>query len=255
MIKKERIKINAIILAAGYATRLYPLTLNKPKHLLPIDGKPLIEHLIKKLEEINIDKIYIITNNRFYPHFQTWLKNFKSNASIKILNDNTYTNEDRLGAVGDIFFVVEKENINDNLIVLAGDNLFEFSLNDMINMFKQKNCSVIAGVKKPKKEIAGKYGNIILDNNNRIIGFEEKPLQPKSEIAATALYLFNKTALQQLKIYIAETAKPDNLGNFIKYLSEKENIYTHIFKEKWWDIGNKAQLEEINRKYKDEILL
>ena len=125
------VKIKAIILAAGYATRLYPLTLNQPKSLLKIAEKPMIEHIIEKLKDINeLNKIYIVTNNKFFKNFEDWNKNFNFNKDIKIINDLTTSNENRLGAVGDIKFAIEKENIDDDLIVFGGDNLFEDNLDE-----------------------------------------------------------------------------------------------------------------------------
>ena len=245
--------MKALILAAGYATRLYPLTLNQPKPLLKIGSKPLIDYSVEKLEEIKeIDTIYIITNNKFYSHFLEWAKNSKSNIPIKIINDQTLTNEDRLGAVGDMAFAVEKENIDDDLFVLAGDNLFGFSLKGMSDMMKQKNSSIVAGRKATKQEIAGKYGNIILDSNNKIIGFEEKPENPKSDIASTALYIFNRQALAKLKQCIEEQGKPDNSGDFIRYLSENTDVHSFIFSEGWFDIGGKEELEEANKVYSEK---
>ncbi|MBD3355149.1 NTP transferase domain-containing protein [Candidatus Woesearchaeota archaeon] len=242
--------MKALILAAGYATRLYPLTLNQPKPLLKVGGKPIVEYIINKLEEIEqLDTIYIVTNNKFYSHFTEWSNNYRSKIPIKIVNDGTLTNEDRLGAVGDMAHVVDKENIDDDLVVIAGDNLFEFSLKPMINLFNKTKSSVVAGRKATKQEIAGTYGNIILDNNNKVINFEEKPEEPKSDIASTALYSFNKEALQHLKTCIEEQGKPDNSGDFIKYLSQKSDVYSHILEEDWFDIGNKEQLKEANKKY------
>ena len=242
--------MKALILAAGYATRLYPLTLNQPKPLLPVGGKPIIEYIINKLEELDsLDTIYIITNNKFYNHFQEWKNNFQSKTPIKIINDQTLTNEDRLGAVGDMAFAIKAENIDDDLFVIAGDNLFEFSLKGIQDMAKEKNTSIVAGRKSKKELIAGKYGNIILDQNNKITDFEEKPENPKSDIASTALYLFNKESLKLLDQCIEEKGKPDNSGDFIKYLSEKTDVHSHILEQGWFDIGDKEQLKAADEEY------
>ena len=131
--------MDAIILAAGYATRLYPLTENTPKPLLNVAGKPIIEHIIKKLAAINeIDKIYIVTNNKFEQHFKNWLDDFDAQKPIEIINDGTKSNEDRLGALGDVHYAINSKNLENDFIVVAGDNLFEMSLEDLDNFFKKR---------------------------------------------------------------------------------------------------------------------
>ena len=134
--------MDAIILAAGYATRLYPLTENTPKPLLKVAGKLMIEHIIKKLEELEIiNEIYIVTNNKFEQKFLEWLHNFDAKKPIEIINDGTKSNEDRLGALGDIYYVTDTKKIDKDIVVIAGDNLFEFPLLDVINLFKKRNSS------------------------------------------------------------------------------------------------------------------
>ena len=136
--------MKAIILCAGYATRLYPLTENTPKALLPINDKPLLSYIVKKLEAIKeINKVYVVTNAKFYSHFKDWERNSKFKKEVEIVNDNTTSNENRLGGIGDIHFVIEKERINEDVFVALGDNLFDFNLNDMISLFKKKNETTI----------------------------------------------------------------------------------------------------------------
>ncbi|MDP7180722.1 MAG: nucleotidyltransferase family protein [Candidatus Woesearchaeota archaeon] len=238
--------MKCIILAAGYATRLYPLTLNKPKPLVEVAGKPMIEHILNRVEETkDIDKVFIVTNDKFYNHFNEWLNNYSSNKEIKIINDHTKTNEDRLGAIGDIDFVINGENIKDDILVIAGDNLFEFNLNQLEDFFKEKKASTIALFDiVDKSKAAKKYGIIELDNNNKIVGLEEKPKNPKTSIISTACYIFSKEDIDELAKCIKENHQPDNLGDFIKYLSEKKDVFGLIFKEKWFDIGSHEELEE-----------
>ena len=139
------IKTKALILAAGYATRLYPLTENQPKPLLKVANRPIVEHILEKLKRAdNVNEVMIVTNARFYDHFRIWLNHFDYPKEIKIINDGTISNDDRLGAVGDINYVLKEEEINDDLLVIAGDNLFGFQIQDFINHFQQKNNSVVA---------------------------------------------------------------------------------------------------------------
>ena len=247
------LSMKALILAAGYATRLYPLTLNKPKPLLKVANKPIIEYIIDKIKKIDeIDQIYIVTNNKFKPEFDKWLQehNNTSNKPIKVLNDGTLSNEDRLGAIGDINFTITEENICDDLLVIAGDNLFEFSLTELNKIKHEKNASVMAvmDLKDPAK-IANKYGNIVTNEHNKIVDFEEKPTEPKSSLAAAATYLFSKEALEEIEICLKENPNLDAPGNLIKHLITKQPVYSYIIEGRWFDIGSFDQLEEADEIY------
>src|SRR3989344_4509975 len=137
--------MKCIILAAGYAIRLYPLTLDRPKPLLPIAGKPIIEHILEKINDLDdIDEILIVTNSKFFDNFRNWKRGYSSSKPIKIINDRTKSEEDRLGAIGDLDFVIKHEKIDGNLLVIAGDNLFNFSLKHLHDFFRKKSASVIA---------------------------------------------------------------------------------------------------------------
>lgn len=245
--------MKAVILCAGYATRLYPLTLNKPKPLLEIAEKPMIEHILFKVEKIeDVDEIFVVTNNKFYNNFIEWLKNYNSNKKIRIINDETKSNEERLGAIGDIDFVIEKENISDDLLVIAGDNLFEFDMKKLNKFFKQKKASVVALYDVKDKELAKKYGIVDINENNKIINFLEKPENPPSTLASTACYIFSNYDIKELKRCIEEGKKPDNLGDFIKHLAEKKDIYGLVFSERWFDIGSFEELKEADIAWREK---
>ncbi len=243
--------MKAIILAAGYATRLYPLTLETPKPLLTVGNKKMIEHIIERIEEVeDIDEIVVVTNNKFYSHFLEWRKFFASSKEITILNDGTVNNEDRLGAVGDIDFAIKKLKINDDILIVGGDNLFEFSLPSFMRFFKKKKASIVGTIdlQSPEK-LAKRLGAIEVDKSLKIIGFEEKPEKPKTSIAATCIYLFTKEDIKELERCIKENKKPDNTGDFIKYLAAKKPVYSYIFAEGWFDIGSHEQLKEAHEIY------
>ncbi len=243
--------MKAIILAAGYATRLYPLTLNKPKPLLDIGGKPLVERIIEKINEIQeITDIYIVTNNKFYAPFLTWNSQYKSKKNCLIINDNTLSNNERLGAIGDINFVINKEKIAEDVLIIAGDNLFEDSLLNLVDFFNKKKSSIVAVQDlKDKSLLAKKFGTVVVDENFKIIDFQEKPEKPKSSLASTAIYLFRKNDLLELKQYVNQKETLDNTGDFIKYLSSKKNIYVFILEKKWYDIGGIEELKEADMRY------
>lgn len=244
--------MDAIVLAAGYATRLYPLTKNMPKPLLNVNGKPIIEHIIKKLNDVDlISKIYIVTNDKFEKHFRDWLKNFDAEKPIEIINDNTKSNEDRLGALGDIHHAINTKNIDNEIIVIAGDNLFELSLNDVVNFFKKRKSNLIVLNDVKDFELAKHYG-IVEVSNNIVVNFEEKPIAPKSTLASTGIYMFPKKTISLIKKYISQGNNPDKTGNFIEWLHKRESVYSYVTDKKWYDIGSIEQLEKADRHYRQK---
>jgi glucose-1-phosphate thymidylyltransferase len=239
----------AIILAAGYATRLYPITLNQPKPLLKVSGKPIVEHIINKVLSFNnIEKIYIITNNKFYTHFSSWLNQYDNNKPIKIINDQTQNSADRLGAIGDINFVIKQEQINEDILIVGGDNLFEDNLNNLFEHFKTKGTSILLN-DVIDYDLAKLYGVVSLNENNQIIEFSEKPKSPKTTLISTLIYALKKEHLP----LIGEALKQgfaDRAGDFISYLSKKEQIYGLPLEGHWFDIGSLEQLKKAEEVYK-----
>lgn len=245
--------MDAIILAAGYATRLYPLTQNTPKPLLNVAGRPIIEHIIKKLDKIDsIDKVYIVTNDKSEQQFKKWIRNFDAEKPIEIINDGTKSNEERLGALGDIHYAINYKNLDNDIIVIAGDNLFELSLIEVVNFFKKIKSNVIVLHDVKSIELAKHYGIVEIDENNIIINFEEKPINPKSTLASTGIYLFPKKTIELIKKYIAQGNNPDRTGSFIEWLHKREKVNSYTTDKKWYDIGSIEQLEKANKHYRQE---
>jgi glucose-1-phosphate thymidylyltransferase len=247
--------MKGIILAAGYGTRLYPLTSDIPKALLPVAGRPIIEYIIEKLKPIKeLQSIYIVTNAKFYPLFIEWKDSYKSSFKIEILNDGTYSNKDRLGAIGDLYFVVEKEGIKEEIIVIGGDNIFDFSIDEAYGYFKKKKASVVClyDMENPSS-VARRYGVVSLDKENRIVLFEEKPERPRSTLISTAIYFFSRDALDELRRFIKEGINPDNSGDFIRYLSERKEIFGFVMKGMWFDIGNGETYKKANEYYRGNL--
>lgn len=243
--------MKTIILAAGYSTRLYPLTLNTPKQLLKIGNKLMIEHILDKLRHINdIDEIIIVSNNKYYIQFLEWKKKFKFNKHLKIINDGSNCNEERLGAVGDMHFAISSEKINDDVLIIGGDNLFETDLRNMIKLFKSTKSPVVAArdLGNPAK-LSKKFGVIVIDKNSKIIDFEEKPEHPKSSLASTCIYLYTKEDITEFEKCIKQNKKPDNTGDFLKYMLSKKDVYCYKFNEMWYDIGSHEELKEVNEIY------
>lgn len=243
--------MKAIILAAGYATRLYPLTLNTPKPLLSVKGKPIINYTIDKLNACReINEIFVVTNNKFHHNFVAWQKTLHSPKIITIINDGTFENGERLGAVGDMQFVIKTQNIADDILVIAGDNLFSFELSELISYFNTKK-TIIVGVfdTQDKKRIAKLLGCLELDNDNRVIGFEEKPEHPKTTLASTGCYIFPKSSFHLIDEAL-KIQHPDRHGDLLVYLMQKLPLHAFTFQGYWYDIGCPSEYDLVQKKEK-----
>jgi glucose-1-phosphate thymidylyltransferase len=244
----------ALIPAAGYATRLYPLTLNTPKALLDVCGKKMIEHVISKIEELEIIKdVVVVTNARFFLQFEEWAKSYNGKLRIKVLNDGTTSNETRLGAIGDFYFAIKSESIDDDLLIINSDNVFTFSLKPMLEEFKERKVDFIGAYDLHSLEEAKKMGVPELDSERRIVGFVEKPEQPKTTLCSAGLYMYTKDTCRLFKKYIDEGNPPDKTGHFVEWLYKRKPVYAFIFEsqtDRWFDIGTPEMLEEVRRTLK-----
>lgn len=248
------IKIKALILAAGYATRLYPVTKHIPKPLLPISGKPIIEYILDKIAVLDdVDEIFIVTNKKFYPHFEMWHKRVKAagayDKDIKVINDNTIKDGAKLGAIGDIKFVIDKESVDDDLLVIGGDNLFEFNLTSFVDYFKSKDENVVALHDIRDKEIVKRMSVVELNPEDKLINFEEKPDDPQTTLIAICCYIYKKDALVRIDEYIEKGNNPDAPGYLVEWMYENDSMYGWVFSESWFDIGNIDQYDDANVKY------
>ena len=240
--------MNVLVLAAGYATRLYPLTLDKAKPLLPVGGKPIIEWVVEKLIDVpDLETIYIVTNDKFAHDFQAWAERYQNQQSkfkIKIVNDGSKSDDDKLGAIGDINFVVTRENLAESdLLVVAGDNLFSESLAGFVGCAKKTDATV-AVYDVGDAEAIKKYGNIAVDADGTINHFEEKPEKPRSTLAAIAVYYYSPKVLSLFTTYLAAGNNPDQPGRFVQWLYRRAPVKTFQLKGKWLDIGSKETLKE-----------
>ncbi len=227
------------------------MTKDLPKPLLEVAGKPIVEHIIEKIRETKeVDEIFIITNAKFYGHFDTWRSNFKDNGGIKIVNDQTLSNEDRLGSLGDVNFVIEKENIKESIMVVAGDNLFEFSLKEFVDGHNKHNKSAVALYDVKDRELAKHYGIVGIDHENKMVEFEEKPDEPKSTLASTGVYIYPPHVVPMLSEFVKKYENSDNAGNFLEWLHKKEHVYCYVTDQKWFDIGTHDQLEKARKEFK-----
>jgi len=243
--------MKVVILAAGYATRLYPLTLTQPKPLLPVAGKPMIEYVLDNLAPIGgLDRIFVVTNAKFAEHFRRWADHYRTaraKLDFTIVNDGSTDDSNKLGAIGDLHLVLTREQVDDDIIVVAGDNLFSESLSDYGRFCRHKNAPVLAVYDVGELEQIKKYNAISIDGEGRITFFEEKPKHPSSTLTGIALYFYPKHTLPLIKQYIAEGNNPDQPGRLIQWLYTRTPVYTWKVPGTWYDIGSKETLEEANR--------
>ena len=243
--------MKVVILAAGYATRLYPLTLAQPKPLLLVAGKPMVEYVLDNLAPIGgLDRIFVVTNAKFADQFQRWADTYrttKAKLDFTIVNDGSTDDTNKLGAIGDLHLVITREHLDDDVIVVAGDNLFSESLTDFGRYCRQKNAPVLAVYDVGELEQIKKYNSINVDSEGRITFFEEKPKNPTSTLTGIALYFYPRSTLPLIKQYIAEGNNPDQPGRLVQWMYTRAPFFTWKVPGLWYDIGSKETLEEANR--------
>ncbi len=244
--------MQVLILAAGYGTRLYPLTLNTPKPLLPCSGKPIINYLLDKVKNLSdLKSVFVVTNKKFTETFEGWAKeNKKFPAPITIFNDGTTSPDDRLGAVGDINFVLKNNPAKDDLLVIGGDNLFDYAIDDYCDFSKKHGPRITIGAYDIGNiDQAKKFGVVQIDGANKIISFEEKPQAPKSSLIAMCLYYFPKESLGSIGDYLRETKKSDTTGDYIQWMTKQDTVYGFKFEGKWYDIGSLESYHEAQKAF------
>ena len=240
--------MKCVILAAGYATRLRPLTEDVPKHLLPVGGRPMLDWVLDAVREVrDVDVIHLVTNSRFASAFERWAE---ANGVV-VHDDGTTSNDDRLGAVGDLRLAIDQAGLEDDeLVVLAGDNLFDFSLPDFVEWWRAKPqpASAVPLHDVGDLELAKQYGIADTATDDRIVGFAEKPNAPSSTLAATLIYLVPPEHVRLVETYLDEGESPDNAGSFLGWLAQREPVYGYRFEGSWYDIGDRTQLLEADNR-------
>jgi len=242
--------VKALLLAAGYATRLRPLTETVPKPLLPVAGRPMADWILDKLDACpEVDSVHLVTNGVYAEAFEQWA----ASREVVVHNDHTRTNETRLGAIGDVAFVLESGALADGpLLVIAADNLFDFSLEAYVGFWRSKpRGSAIAIHQLADASLAPLYGVVELDAEDRVVGLEEKPSAPRSDLVSTATYLFAAEHVPLIERYLREGNLPDPPGKFLAWLCEREPVYGFRFREAWLDIGELSQLHEADSRYRE----
>jgi len=244
--------MKAIILVAGYATRLYPLTLDKPKALLSIAGKPIIDYITNEINTIDeIDEIYVVSNHKFADDFIKWGNDKNNPKKIFVLDDGTTTEDTRLGAIGDILFTIREKNIDDDLLVIAGDNFFTYKLIDYFNYFKDVQRDCVCVKEFEDRSMLKHFGVAVLDENKRVIDFQEKQENPGSNNVVYAAYIYKRDTIPLFEEYIMQGNKPDAPGYFIQWLFKIKDLRAYeILEGDCFDIGTHKAYKEIQERFK-----
>lgn len=248
--------MKVIILAGGFAKRMWPLTKDRPKHLLDVAGHPMLSYVIGKLERFakahkGLGTAYISTNAKFAPDFEAFIKSLKTELDIKLVVEDAHTEGQKLGSLGALAKLIREEGIDDDLMIIGGDNLFEFELEEFHNVFVAKKADVIAAYDVGSLQKASLYGVVKTQKDGRITDFLEKPHDPPSTLAATACYLLTASSTKAVLEYIDRGNNPDAMGFFITWLHKKKSVYAFVFKGAWFDIGSFESLEEANKYYQN----
>ncbi len=241
--------MKALILAAGYATRLYPLTLDRPKALLPVGGKPMLDHLMEQLEQVEgLDEVYVVTNSKFAEAFREWAA-ARSGLPLRIIDDGTVDDDSKLGAIGDLDLTIREAELDDDLIVLAGDNLFSQSIAPFPVFALGKGGPALGVYDVGDLDTIRRYSVIELDDDDRVTRLEEKPERPRSTLAGIALYFYPRSALRYVREYLEDGNNPDQPGRLVQWLYPRTAVYGWRVPGRWFDVGSKETLAEADRAF------
>ena len=243
-----------ILLCAGYATRLYPLTKDLPKPLLPIAGRPMLEWILDQVKLLpGVEKVFIVTNHRFAGHFEKWVHGVRYDWPLEVVDDQTTTNDNRLGAIGDLAFVLTRKNIGaEDLLVLAGDNIFNFELGEFVKFANAKRPHpALAVFDVADRELAKQYGLVRLSNEGRVVEFLEKPENPPTNLASCGIYWLPAQSRVLLDRYLATGHNSDQPGHYMRWLAEQHSLFAASLKGHWLDIGDPISYEKANALFRE----
>ena len=241
-----------IVIAAGYATRLYPLTENYPKPLLEIGGRSILERMLDDIDNLDdIDEHIIVTNHKFASIFEEWKNRMHYNKPITIIDDGSTSNDTRLGAVRDLLLAIEQKEVNDDLMVVAADNILDFSFAGFVDFFKKKNTSVIMYYHEPELRKLQRTGVIDIDGSHRVLQMQEKPEKPVSEWAVPPFYIYHHTDLPLIKDCLNHGCGFDAPGNLAHYLTEATTMHAWEMPGNRFDIGSLDSYEEAKVRFQD----
>ncbi|NIB98766.1 NDP-sugar synthase [Halobacterium sp. R2-5] len=228
--------MKAVVLAGGYATRLWPITKHRPKMFLPVGDSTVIDEIFADLEaDDRIDEVFVSTNERFADDFEAYLADSEFEKPTLTVED-TSEEDEKFGVVGALAQLVDRENVDDDLVVVAGDNLISFDIAEFVDFFEAKGTPALAAYDVGSYERAKSYGLVDLDGDE-VVDFQEKPDEPKSTLVSIACYAFPRETLPDLDTYLAEGENPDEPGWFMQWLQARQSVHAFTFEGAWFDIG------------------
>ena len=254
--------IKAIVLAGGYAKRLWPLTKELAKPLVDVGGRPVISYILAALDKSkHISEILISTNAKFEDAFNKWLATQNASGAssaaprqallgsgfskpVNVVAEPTMAEGEKLGAIGGINFVFDSQNITDEVLIIGGDNLIGIDISKIINEFAAKGAPHVGVYDIKNREKVKQLGEVTINSDRKIIRFREKPEQPETTLISTACYLFPAGIRVQIKNYLSSGGNKDAPGYFVKWLAERTDVYAHVFDSYWFDIGDHETLEK-----------
>ncbi|AXR80909.1 sugar phosphate nucleotidyltransferase [Natrarchaeobaculum sulfurireducens] len=228
--------MKAVVLAGGYATRLWPITKHRPKMFLPIGDSTVVDRIFAELEaDDRIDEVYVSTNERFAADFEEHLADAEFEKP-RLSVEETTDEDEKFGVVGALAQLVDREDIDDDLLVIAGDNLISFDVSEFVDYFEERDSPTLAAYDVGSRERAKSYGLVELEGD-RVVSFQEKPDDPNSTLVSIACYAFPRESLSLLSTYLEQGNNPDEPGWFVQWLQDREPTYAYTFEDAWFDIG------------------
>ncbi len=226
---------------------MWPLTREQPKHLLPVNGKPMLSYILDKVLELEgLENVYLSTNLKFKANFQDFIRDFGLQDTVELFIEDTMSEGEKLGSIGALNYLIGEKKLQGDLFVIGGDNLFDFSLAEMVNFARERQGDAIAVYDVGSRDMAKKYGIVDLDENQKMVDFLEKPENPPSTLASTACYFFSAPSVARVGQYIREGNNPDAMGHFISWLHRQTPVFGFSFSGYWFDIGSFESLDAAN---------
>ena len=238
--------MKAIIMAGGFAKRLWPLTKETAKPLLPVGGKPIIDYIWDGLKKLDVETVYISTNEKFGPQFKEWVEE-KNDPRLVLAVEPTRSEEEKIGSIGAMNLLIETYRIDDDLMILAGDNLTEMSLQSFVDDFDNRPLVALFDL-GDKAKAANRYG-VVETREDIVVGFEEKPAEPKTSLISSGFYLYPAKTLPLFKEYLSEGNNKDSPGFFLEWLHKKAQVKAFVFEGIWYDIGDIESYEKANEEF------